>query len=141
MRRFSFRSCVGDSLIEVMLAVALMAVTTLGLMAAHLWTARDARAMAMREQAVWIADSIAESMHAPGTNDTAVRQWSARAAALLPKGETSMNVVDSAVSTVRVTWAMLRNVPRSGEVIDKPEPCGGQDAPAGAACVALAVAK
>ncbi len=52
-----------------MLAVALMAVTALGLIAGQLWTAREARAMAMREQAAWIADSVAEAMRTPASAD------------------------------------------------------------------------
>jgi Tfp pilus assembly protein PilV len=69
----------GSSLIEVMLAVALMAVTTLGLIAGQLWTAREARAMALREQAAWIADSVAEAMRTPASANAATRQWNSRA--------------------------------------------------------------
>ncbi|WP_341313147.1 hypothetical protein WN982_17340 [Paraburkholderia sp. IMGN_8] len=130
----------GSSLIEVMLAVALMAVTALGLIAGQLWTAREARAMAMREHAAWIADSVAEAMCMPSAGESVVRQWSARAASLLPRGEASVGESGS-VSTARVTWAALRDMPRSGDVIDKPEPCGGADVPAGSSCVALAFAK
>jgi Tfp pilus assembly protein PilV len=130
----------GSSLIEVMLAVALMAVTALGLIAGQLWTAREARAMAMREHAAWIADSVAEAMREPPAGDSAIRQLSARATALLPHGEASVGE-SSGVSAARVTWTALRNTPRAGDVIDKPESCGGADVPAGASCVALAFAK
>jgi Tfp pilus assembly protein PilV len=133
----------GSSLIEVMLAVALMAVTALGLIAGQLWTAREARAMAMREHAAWIADAVAEAMREPAAGDSAIRQWStlaARATALLPHGEASVGE-SSGVYAARVTWTALRNTPRAGDVIDKPESCGGADVPAGASCVALAFAK
>ncbi|MFL6643037.1 MAG: prepilin-type N-terminal cleavage/methylation domain-containing protein [Paraburkholderia fungorum] len=129
----------GSSLIEVMLAVALLAVTTLGLIAGQLWIAREARAMAMREHAAWIADAVAEAMREPAAGDAAIRQWSALAAALLPHGEASVR--ESGVSAARVTWAALRNLPRADDVIDKPESCGGADVPAGSSCVALAFAK
>jgi Tfp pilus assembly protein PilV len=122
----------GSSLIEVMLAVALLAVTTLGLIAGQLWIAREARAMAMREHAAWIAE--------PAAGDAAIRQWSALAAALLPHGEASVRE-SGGVSAARVTWAALRNLPRADDVIDKPESCGGADVPAGSSCVALAFAK
>lgn len=130
----------GSSLIEVMLAVALMAVTALGLVAGQLWTAREARAMAMREHAAWIADSVVEAMLSPSTADAATRQWNSRAASLLPHGEAS--VADSAgVATARVTWTSIRDTPATGDVIDKPEPCGGVDVPTRTSCVALAFIK
>ncbi|RKF43429.1 hypothetical protein [Paraburkholderia fungorum] len=130
----------GSSLIEVMLAVALMAVTALGVIAGQLWTAREARAMAMREHAVWIADAVAEATREPSAADSAIRQWSARATALLPHGEAAIRE-SSGVSAARVTWTALRDMPRADDVMDKPESCGGADVPAGASCVALAFAK
>ena len=130
----------GSSLMEVMLAVALMAVTALGLIAGQLWTAREARAMAMREHAAWIADSVVEAMREPSAVDSAIRQWSARATVLLPHGEASVGE-SGGVSAARVTWTTLRDTPRTGDVIDKPESCGGADVPAGSSCVVLAFAK
>lgn len=130
----------GSSLIEVMLAVALMAVTALGLIAGQLWTAREARAMAMREHAVWIADSVAEVMREPSAGDSAIRQLSARATVLLPHGEASVGE-RGGVSAARVTWTALRETPRAGDVIDKPESCGGADVPSGSSCIVLAFAK
>jgi Tfp pilus assembly protein PilV len=127
----------GSSLIEVMLAVALMAVTALGLIAGQLWTAREARAMALREQAAWIADSVAEAMRSPASADAAARQWNSRATALLPNGEASSSN-SAGVAVARVTWTSIPNMPANGEVIDKPASCGGADVPAGTACVALA---
>ncbi|MCP2086858.1 UNVERIFIED_ORG: Tfp pilus assembly protein PilV [Paraburkholderia sediminicola] len=130
----------GSSLIEVMLAVALMAVTALGLIAGQLWTAREARAMAMREHAAWIADSVVEAMREPSAGDSAIRQWSARATVLLPHGEASVGE-SGGLSAARVTWTTLRDTPGTGDVIDKPESCGGADVPAGSSCVVLAFAK
>jgi Tfp pilus assembly protein PilV len=135
-------ACEGSSLIEVMLAVALVAVTALGLIAGQVWIAREARAMAMRESAAWIADSVAEAMNAPSLSDAALNQWGAQASVLLPQGEASIGE-NGAVATARVTWAAVRDRPGpgSGEVIDKPESCGGTAAPAGSSCVVLAFAK
>jgi Tfp pilus assembly protein PilV len=130
----------GSSLIEVMLAVALMAVTALGLIAGQLWTAREGRAMAMREHAAWIADSVAEAMYVPSAVDVATRQWSARASVLLPHGEASVGE-SAGVAAALVTWASVLDMPRADDVIDKPESCGGADVPAGSSCVALAFAK
>ncbi|WP_233828349.1 type IV pilus modification PilV family protein [Paraburkholderia sp. ZP32-5] len=137
-------ACGGSSLIEVMLAVALVAVTALGLIAAQVWIAREARAMAMRESAAWIADSVAEAMSVPSLGDAALNQLSAQAGVLLPHGEASI-AESGGVATARVTWAAVRDRPGSGsgsgDVIDKPERCGGVDTPAGSSCVALAFAK
>ncbi|MCC8391884.1 prepilin-type N-terminal cleavage/methylation domain-containing protein [Paraburkholderia sp. MMS20-SJTR3] len=132
--------CGGNSLIEVMVAVALIAVTALGLLAGQLWTAREARAMALREQAAWIADAVTEAFATSATGDAALGQWRARAAVLLPRGEASI-VGSGAVTSVRVTWASVRDRPADGEVIDKPESCGGVETPAGFSCVALAFAR
>ncbi|ASV97116.1 type IV pilus modification PilV family protein [Paraburkholderia aromaticivorans] len=133
-------TCGGSSLIEVMLAVALMAVTALGLIGGQLWTAREARAMSVREHAVWIADSVAEAACAPSAADSAIRQWSARATLVLPHGVAAVRE-NAGVSAARVTWAALPDMPRPDDVIDKPAPCGGADIPVGASCVALAFAK
>ena len=133
-------ACGGSSLIEVMLAVALIAVTTLGLIAAQVWTAREARAMALRENAAWLADSIAEATSTSIMGVAALNQWSARASALLPRGEASIGE-SGAVATARVTWASVQDRPAAGDVIDKPESCGDVDAPTGSSCVALAFVK
>lgn len=131
----------GSSLIEVMLAVAVMAVTALGLIAGQLWMAREARAMSMREHAAWIADSVAEAVSAPSANDAALNAWRSRAATLLPGGDASVIGIGG-VSAARVTWTAPRNAPHAADdVIDKPEPCGGVDAPVGFSCVALAFVK
>ena len=130
----------GSSLIEVMLAVALMSVTALGLIAGQVWTAREASAMAMREHAAWIADSVAEAMREPSASDSAIRQWSARATAVLPQGQASI-AESGGLSFARVTWASLRDMSRADDMIDKPESCGGADVPVGSSCVALAFAK
>jgi Tfp pilus assembly protein PilV len=132
--------CGGSSLIEVMLAVALIAVSALGLIAAQVWTAREARAMTLRESAAWMADSVAEAMSTPSMGDAALNQWSALASVLLPHGEASIGE-SGAVATARVTWASVRDRPAAIDVIDQSEPCGGVDAPAGSSCVALAFVK
>jgi Tfp pilus assembly protein PilV len=133
-------ACGGSSLIEVMLAVALIAVTALGLLAGQLWTAREARAMALREQAAWIADGVAEAMSLSVGGDGALERWNERAGVVLPRGGASI-VGSGAVTTARVTWASVHDRPAGGEVIDKPESCGGVETPAGFSCVALAFAR
>jgi Tfp pilus assembly protein PilV len=131
--------CRGSSLIEVMLAVALMAVTALGLIAGQLWIVREARAISMREHATWIADSIAEATYAAAAADAATRQWNARAGVLLPHGQASVTA-SAGVAAALVTWTSVRDMPPAADVIDKPESCGTADVPAGSSCVALAFA-
>ncbi|RZF30827.1 hypothetical protein EVC45_05015 [Paraburkholderia sp. UYCP14C] len=134
-------ACGGSSLLEVMLAVALVAVSALGLIAAQLWTAREARAMTLRESAAWIADSIAEATRTPAMGDAALHQWSAWSSILLPHGDASIGG-SGAVATSRVTWASVRDRSMAGDVIAEPaEPCGDVDAPAGSSCVALGFVK
>ncbi len=132
--------CGGSSLIEVMLAVALMAVTALGLIAGQIWTAREARAMAMREHAAWIADSVAEAISSPAVGDSAIRHWNARATVLLPQAQVSVGE-SGGISTARVTWVSPPDMHHADDVIDKPASCGGVDLPVGSSCVVLAFAK
>ncbi|MGF6726338.1 Tfp pilus assembly protein PilV [Paraburkholderia sp. GAS41] len=131
----------GASLIEVMLAVALTAVTALGLLPSQLWIAREARSAALREHAVFVADAVAEAARAPGGGDSALRQWATRATNLLPEGEASTSEIGGGVSFARVTWAAAATLQTPGEVIDKPESCGDVAVAAGRVCVALAFVK
>ena len=139
LRRYA-PACAGSSLIEVMLAVALVAVSALGLIAGQLWIAREARAMTMRESAAWIADSFVEALTMPSASDAALNQWNARAGVVLPHGEASL-AESGAVAAARVTWDAVHDMPGAGDVIDKPESCGGVAVPAGTSCVALAFVK
>jgi len=141
MKSIRVRGSCGASLIEVMLAVALTAVTALGLIASQLWISREARAAALREHAVFVADAVAEAARAPSGGDAALRQWSARAASLLPQGDASTNEHGGGVSFARVTWSAVAALQRPGEAIDKPESCGDLAVAAGVACVALAFVK
>jgi Tfp pilus assembly protein PilV len=134
-------ACRGESLIEVMLAVVLTAVTALGLIAAQMWMIRDARATAMREHAALIADALVEVMVKPSQSDAALAQWRTRAATLLPQGEGAVSGAGDRTSVARVTWHTLAVAPRSGDVIDIPPPCGDIAVPVGTGCVVLAFAQ
>ncbi|CAB3763769.1 hypothetical protein [Paraburkholderia solisilvae] len=131
----------GESLIEVMLAVVLTAVTALGLIASQMWMIRDARATAMREDAALLADALVEAMHGASPGSPALSQWRSRTASLLPQGEASVSGAGAQTSVARVTWQALAPAPRSGEVIDAPAPCGDITVPAGTGCVVLAFAE
>lgn len=132
----------GSSLLEVMLAVALMAGTALGLIAGQLWMAREARAMSMREHAAWIADSVAEALYSQSA-DAAPAQWSARASALLPDGKVALTQ-SAGVALALVTWTHVRSLTRtdeSSDALEQQRTCGTASVPAGSSCVALAFAQ
>lgn len=131
----------GGSLIEVMLAVALTAVTALGLIATQLWIARETRAAALREQAVLLSDALAEAARASAGGEAAVRQWSIRAASLLPKGDASISERGGGVSFARVIWSAVARMPTSRQMIDKPESCGDLPVAPGLSCSAVAFVK
>ncbi len=121
-----------------MLALALTAITALGLVAAQLWTMRDARATAIREHAVLLADALAEAMQGPSQSNAGVTQWKARAASLLPHGEASVSSGGEGVAIARIVWTSVANTPRTGDAIDLPTSCGDVAMPASAGCVVLA---
>ncbi|AXE99431.1 prepilin-type N-terminal cleavage/methylation domain-containing protein [Paraburkholderia hospita] len=135
----------GQSLLEVLVAVAVTAVTVLGLIAVQLSIARGARAMSYREQAALVADAIAEAARAPNPNDAAIAQWRTRAANLLPKGDAGTSGGGAALSFARATWAWRDNMPRNasnpGDMIDMSASCGDADVPQGVQCVAMAFSR
>ena len=145
MKRVRYRMSYGQSLIEVLLAVALTGVTALGLIATQLWMARDARATAIREQAALLADAAAELASQPESSDAAFAQWKARAASLLPQGELTIGGAGPAPSIARASWVAQANAPhnarRDGEVIDMPASCGDADVRQGMACIVIAFSR
>ncbi|MPW15743.1 hypothetical protein GCT13_02125 [Paraburkholderia sp. CNPSo 3157] len=135
----------GQTLIEVLIAVAVTAVTLLGLIAVQLSIARDGRATSYREQAALIADAIAEAARAPFASESApaLGQWNTRAASILPKGDAAVSGAD--LSFARATWAAQfspsRNATGSGDVIDVPASCGDIDVPQGRECIVVAFSR
>lgn len=134
----------GQSLLEVLVAVAVTAVTMLGLIAVQWSIARDARATFYREQAALVADAIAEAARAPNPNDAAIAQWRMRAANLLPKGDAGISG-GAGLSFARATWAWrdntVGNASNPGDVIDIPASCGDADVPQGVQCVVMAFSR
>lgn len=141
MRRALFNRVAGNALIEVMLAVSLMATTALGLIAAQLWTAREAHASATREQAVLVSDALTEIARSDSTSDAASTRWRSLAAMLLPQGDASVRNLGGGASVVQVLWHALPEAHVSGSAVDVPESCGGIAAPVGMHCVVMAFAR
>lgn len=125
----------GDSLIEVLIALTLSAVTALGIIGAQMWLARNERSMMMRETAVSIADSVAEGIRRDADRDPVVAQWQVRAAALLPEG--GIDVLDrgDGMHVAVVKWRSLAS--GNGDEPSCVEPGVG----AKLACVAVAFAR
>jgi Tfp pilus assembly protein PilV len=135
MKRLSRRSCRGDSLIEVLIAVSLAAITALGIIASQTWLVRNERSLLTRERATWIADSVAEGIQHDADRDPVVSQWRARAAAMLPDGDVAVLDRGDRVHVAVVKWRADGADPDSGQL------CAEPGMGAKLACVAVAFAR
>jgi Tfp pilus assembly protein PilV len=129
MRRLSRAR--GDSLIEVMIALSLTAVTALGLVAVQSALARGERMALLRERATLIADSIAEGIRSDADRVAVIAQWQARAAAMLPDGDIAVLNGDDGVRVAVVSWRTDEHT----------ESCPESQVGATKACIAVAFAR
>lgn len=118
----------GDSLLEVLMALSLTAITALGLIAAQTWIARSERARLMQERAVLIADSVAEGWPRDGDGAAVVSRWRTRAASMLPDGDVTVLDQADGMHVALVSW-------RASDACDEPQ------AGTGRACVSLGFAR
>lgn len=125
----------GDSLIEVLIALALSAVTAFGIIGAQMWLARNERSMVMRETAVSIADSVVEGIRRDLDRDPVMAQWRTRAAAVLPEGGIDLLDRGNGVHVAVVKWRS----PTSGNG-DDPS-CAEPGVGTKLACVTVAFAR
>jgi type IV pilus assembly protein PilV len=121
----------GDSLVEVMIALSLMAVTALGLTGLQSALARGERTALLRERAALIADSIAEGVRGDADRAAIVPQWRARAAAMLPAGDVAVFDRADGVRVATVIW----------HAEDTSDPCPETQAPPRSSCVAVGFAR
>lgn len=121
----------GDSLIEVMIALSLTAVTALGIVAVQSALARGERAALLRERAALIADSVAEGIRGDADRAAIVSQWQARAAAMLPAGDVAVSDRADGVRVATVSW----------RAEDRSDPCPEPQARPLTSCIALAFAR
>ena len=128
----------GDSLIEVLIALSLTAITALGIIGSQMWLARNERSLMARELATSIADSVAEGIRhhtdADTDRDPVVTQWRTRAAALLHDGDVDVLDRGDGLHIAVVKWRAQAS--SDGEAVC-PEPSVG----AKLACVAVAFAR
>lgn len=124
----------GDSLIEVLIALSLMAVTALGVIGAQTWLARNERAMLNIQRATSIADSIAEGIRRDADRDPVLTQWRSLAASMLPEGDVALLERGEGLRVALVKW-------RASDSGTEAAPCIEPEAGAKRACVAVAFAR
>jgi len=95
----------GASLLEVLIALSLLATSILGAAAAQLSALRHAQEQVHREHASWIAASIAEAMQWSESSSNALAHQRARAQTLLPDARVSVDDEAASIGAVVVQWA------------------------------------
>jgi Tfp pilus assembly protein PilV len=125
----------GSSLLEVLIALVLVALAMVGAVASQLQAVTVERFTADRERALVIATSLAEAMRDERSGSHALPRWQAYAAAMLPGAEIS--IVDRApgVALVVVRWAAQR--PHSLTSFLARDGCMAEPVTAGRACAAV----
>ncbi|WP_205611407.1 hypothetical protein [Burkholderia sp. Nafp2/4-1b] len=91
----------GTSLLEAVLAIALLAVVMLAVAGSQLAMTRAQRTTIWRERALWLADARVERRHAAAAADDGL---AALAAASLPGGSMSLDDGPAGVRYVVVGW-------------------------------------
>jgi Tfp pilus assembly protein PilV len=135
MRTGTLRSHKGGSLLELLIALSIVAVTMAGAVASQLLAVRIERSTAQRERALLIAISVAESMRSRVYGASALPRWRAHAATVLPQGE--ILVVDRSpdVALAVVRWAEPRAA--NWTSLSARNACPGESARADLACAAI----
>jgi len=135
------RGQAGASLLEVLVALSLLATAILGAAAAQLEALRRAEGDVQREQAAWIGASLAEAMHS-SSSETAEQVASAgaraqsRAIAHLPGARVEVQGDAEGVGAVIVHWAHRGIAPAPWQTLTG-RPCPVGDEAALMRCVAF----
>jgi Tfp pilus assembly protein PilV len=124
-------------LLEVALAMAVMAICALGLMSTQLAIARHAQSAAARERAAFAADALAEA--SAWSSAAAIDAWKTRVAAIVPEGAAAITSAGADTSIATVTWALSR--PPSSRDTAGASGCQGVTTSPERDCVALAFAR
>lgn len=95
----------GASLLEVLIALSLLATSILGAAAAQLTALRHEQEHVHREHASWIAASIAEAMQVSTRSTNVLAHQRARAQTLLPDARVSVDDETAGIGAVVVQWA------------------------------------
>ncbi|WP_169742626.1 type IV pilus modification PilV family protein [Paraburkholderia ferrariae] len=135
----------GATLLEVVLAMAVMAICVLGQLATQISLSRQAQAASARERAAFAADAIAEASLAPSPG--AADQWKARVPAIVPQGAIALSGAggDATVVTVAtITWAATQSAasPDSAQSdVGDDSSCEAVSGARGRACFSMAFSK
>lgn len=130
------RRCAGASLLEVLVAVSLLGVSLLGLAGVQLAALRDTDALAVREQAFWMAASVAEAMRAPESAVPALARLRVSSTAVLPGARISLADETGDVGTAMVHWVRSPGEFERAQSADA-EPCLAAPASGLVHCIAL----
>jgi Tfp pilus assembly protein PilV len=104
----------GSTLLEVVLAIALLATSGIGLVATQLSLSRHGQSAAMRAQAAFIVDAFAEMAIDASEHAGAAEQWKARTPVLIPGGVVSTSAAAADTSKSTVSWLAKSYGPASG---------------------------
>jgi hypothetical protein len=126
----------GASLLEVLVALSLLATAMLGAAAAQLEALRSAEALALREEASWIGASLAEAMHFSEAAVCPTVRAQTRAIAGLPGARVEVRDEADGVGAVLVHWAHrgIASDPRQAPAV---RPCPVGDEAAHMRCLAF----
>jgi len=127
-------------LLEVALAVALLAVSGIGLVATQLSLARQGQSAAMRGQAAFVADAFAEMTVEATGGVGAADQWKARTAVLIPGSTVSNDGAGAYTSSSTVNWPARPYGPVSADARASVR-CPGTSASPDSECVSLVFAR
>lgn len=94
----------GGSLVEVLVALSLVASTMLPAVASQLHVVTAERSAARRERALLLAASVADSLRVGSSGSPPLQSWHAHAATGLPGAEISIVDETEAVSLAIVSW-------------------------------------
>jgi Tfp pilus assembly protein PilV len=121
----------GDSLIEVMIALTLTAITALCIVAMQSVLARGEREALLRERAAWIADSAVEALRGDADSEATLSQWRTRTSTMLPDGNLAVSERADGVRVATVSW----------HADDRSDPCPEPQAKAFSSCIVVAFAR
>ncbi|MCP3711709.1 hypothetical protein M3I54_32970 [Paraburkholderia sp. CNPSo 3274] len=139
MSRVSERGLRGSTLLEVAIALGVMAMCGLGLLSTQLGLARHAQLAAARERAAFAADAIAEAARVTGATFATSDRWKALTASVVPEGRLTTSSAGGDASIASVSWAATPLRAASGSTaVSQVAPCIDATGSAGRACVALA---
>ncbi len=129
----------GSSLLEVLVALSLLATSMLGAAAVQLASLRGADEQAYREHASWIAASVTEAMRLPEAASTMFAHSRERAATLLPGARVSVVEGAGSMGMIAVQWARGLDAPGVDQA-PGPNACPFAERIALAHCIALPIA-